>query len=152
MSNKRLSRTFLRIPPKLSPTERRRLERVIGRFRRLYGVPAEAVVEVTVADDKLLTSLNERYRRRRGPTDVLAFPLGREPAEPPELWLWGDIYVSADRARAQAAERGVPLVEELAFLVAHGLLHLADFDHDTPAREAEMARAAAALLEVGGEE
>jgi rRNA maturation RNase YbeY len=109
-------------------------------------VPAEAVVEVTVGDDALLADLNRKYRKSRGPTDVLAFPIGRGPGEPRELWLWGEVYVSVDRAREQAAQRGVSLGEELAVLVAHGLLHLAGYEDDTAAGRARMEDATARLV------
>jgi probable rRNA maturation factor len=120
------------------------------RYRERYGVPAEAVVEVTVADDALLEKLNREYRRREGPTDVLAFPIGRDPAEPEELWLWGEVYVSADRAREQAERRGVALEDELAALVAHGLLHLSGYDDDTAEARAAMESAAEDLLTGAG--
>jgi rRNA maturation RNase YbeY len=118
---------------------------VIERFRREYDVPSEAVLEVTVAGDELLEELNREYRGMEGPTDVLAFPIGRDPAEPEEVWLWGEVYVSADRAREQAAERGVSEDDELCALVAHGLLHLAGFEHDTDDDYAEMERVAEEL-------
>lgn len=150
MTNNTPSRIYLRILPKLSPTSRRRLKALIRRFRERWEVPAEAVVDVTVGDDALLADLNRRYRHRRGPTDVLAFPLGRGPAEPEELWLWGEVYVSAERARAQAAERGAPLEEELAVLVAHGLLHLAGYEDETAAGRARMEEATARLVAEAG--
>ncbi|NIT36093.1 MAG: rRNA maturation RNase YbeY [candidate division Zixibacteria bacterium] len=119
---------------------------MVARYREERGVPAEAVVEVTIADDALLAELNKKYRGREGPTDVLAFAIGRDAPEPEEIWLWGEVYVSADRAREQAARRGVSLDEELAFLVAHGLLHLAGYGDETDEGGAEMERAAARLV------
>ena len=139
------SRICLRILPKLSRTSRRRLEALIGRYRERYDVPRQAVVEVTIADDALLEKLNREYRRREEPTDVLAFPIGRDPAEPEDVWLWGEVYVSVDRAREQAASRGATLEEELAALVAHGLLHLAGYDDDSDEARARMERAASDL-------
>lgn len=123
---------------------------MIARYRERCGVPRRAVVEVTVADDALLAELNRKYRRREGPTDVLAFPIGRDPVEPEEMWLWGEVYVSVDRAREQAERRGVALDEELAALVAHGLLHLAGYDDDGDEARAEMERAANDLTAEAG--
>ncbi|HUV87032.1 MAG TPA: rRNA maturation RNase YbeY [bacterium] len=150
MGNNTSSRICLRILPKLSRTSRRRLEALIARYRERCGVPRRAVVEVTVADDALLAELNRKYRRREGPTDVLAFPIGRDPVEPEEMWLWGEVYVSVDRAREQAERRGVALDEELAALVAHGLLHLAGYDDDGDEARAEMERAANDLTAEAG--
>jgi probable rRNA maturation factor len=50
----------------------------------------------------------------------------------------GDIIICTDVAQAQAAEYGHSLERELAFLTAHGLLHLIGYDHNTPQAEAEM--------------
>lgn len=119
---------------------------MIARYREQYDVPPAAVVEVTVADDALLAALNAQYRGGAGPTDVLAFPIGRDPAEPEEVWIWGEVYVSFDRARDQAAERGLSVEEEIERLVAHGLLHLAGFGHDAERAAEEMEEATAKLL------
>ena len=150
MANNTSSRICLRILPKLSRTSRRRLEALIARYRERYDVPPQAVVEVTVADDALLAELNREYRRREGPTDVLAFPIGRDPVEPEQIWLWGEVYVSVDRAREQAERRRVAVDEELAALVAHGLLHLAGYDDDSDEARAEMERAARDLTAEAG--
>ncbi len=123
---------------------------MIARYRERYDVPPQAVVEVTVADDALLAELNREYRRREGPTDVLAFPIGRDPVEPEQIWLWGEVYVSVDRAREQAERRRVAVDEELAALVAHGLLHLAGYDDDSDEARAEMERAASDLTAEAG--
>lgn len=123
---------------------------MIARYRERYDVPPQAVVEVTVADDALLANLNREYRRREGPTDVLAFPIGRDPVEPEQIWLWGEVYVSVDRAREQAERRRVAVDEELAALVAHGLLHLAGYDDDSNEARAEMERAASDLMVEAG--
>ena len=123
---------------------------MIARYRERCDVPPQAVVEVTVADDALLAELNRKYRRREGPTDVLAFPIGRDPVEPEQIWLWGEVYVSVDRAREQAERRRVAVDEELAALVAHGLLHLAGHDDDSDQARAEMERAASDLMVEAG--
>lgn len=123
---------------------------MIARYRQRYDIPPQAVVEVTVADDALLAELNREYRRREGPTDVLAFPIGRDPVEPERVWLWGEVYVSVDRAREQAEGRGATLDEELAALVAHGLLHLAGYEDDNDEARAEMERAASDLVAEAG--
>jgi rRNA maturation RNase YbeY len=123
---------------------------LIARYRERYDVPPQAVVEVTVADDALLAELNREYRRREGPTDVLAFPIGRDPVEPEQIWLWGEVYVSVDRAREQAERRRVAVDEELAALVAHGLLHLAGYEDDSDEARAEMERAASDLMAEAG--
>ena len=72
------------------------------------------------------------------PTDVLSF--SQQESELPEhpSALLGDIVISVPTARRQAAERELELTDELARLLAHGLLHLVGWDHDTPAKARRM--------------
>lgn len=101
------------------------------------GLP-EAELSVLLCDDDTIRRLNHRYRRKDQPTDVLAFPMN-EGAEPsPHSNLLGDVVISVPTARRQAAERDRPIVEEVTFLLAHGLLHLLGYDHTTKAEEREM--------------
>jgi probable rRNA maturation factor len=74
-------------------------------------------VNIVLTDDETLEDLNKRFKKRKGPTDVLAF----EFEEPDFL---GEVYVSLDRAREQALDYGVSEEEEVERLVLHGLLHL----------------------------
>lgn len=75
-----------------------------------------------LTDDETLSDLNERFKKRQGPTDVLAF----EFEEPDFL---GEVYVSFDRAHEQASDYGVSEEEEVERLVLHGLLHLLGYTH-----------------------
>jgi len=86
-----------------------------------------------------MARLHRRYLGRRGTTDVLTFPDDGAP-------VLGEIVVSVDRARAQAAAVGHALWRELALLVIHGVLHLRGYDDRTPAAAARMHRRAAAIL------
>ena len=98
------------------------------------GVPDDGEIHCILTGDAELAVLNERFRGKEGPTDVLAFPYDPVTAEGAR----GDIYVSAERARAQAAERGEPVGREVWRLFVHGALHLAGHDHDTDARDEAM--------------
>jgi probable rRNA maturation factor len=87
-------------------------------------------VDVLITDDDRMRALNRQYRDRDQTTDVLSFPSGARalPALPRHL---GDIVISAQRARRQAAEIGHGLSRELRFLALHGVLHLLGYDHET---------------------
>jgi probable rRNA maturation factor len=91
-------------------------------------------VHCVLAGDPELAELNERYRSRQGPTDVLAFPYDPATSD----GILGDVYVSLDRAREQAARVGEPVAREVWRLFVHGALHLAGWTHDTGATEASM--------------
>jgi len=75
-----------------------------------------------LTDDRELRRLNREFLGRDYPTDVLSFPGGEQ--------LLGEIAISVDRAREQAARYGHSLEEELAVLLLHGLLHLLGYDHE----------------------
>lgn len=89
----------------------------------------ERELSVLLTDDEGIRELNRRFRGKDKPTDVLSFPM-EDPC------LIGDIAVSMERARAQAAEFGVSENEELARLLVHGILHLIGHDHVKGGRQA----------------
>jgi probable rRNA maturation factor len=88
--------------------------------------PASARGEVSVAfvSDARIRALNQRYRRKDAPTDVLSFPSGETP-------FLGDIVIATGVARRQAREAGHSVGVEARILALHGLLHLLGHDHET---------------------
>jgi probable rRNA maturation factor len=90
-------------------------------------------ISCLIADDAEIRRLNRQYRGKNHATDVLSFPAATPNG------LAGDIAISIDRARIQAAERGHSLTDELRILMLHGALHLAGMDHESDS--GEMARA-----------
>ncbi|HEY2031522.1 MAG TPA: rRNA maturation RNase YbeY [Myxococcales bacterium] len=101
-------------------------------------------VSLSIVPDGEMRQLNRRFRGKDKPTDVLSFPLqeGRRHL--------GDVVISLDTARRQAAEGGWPLSVELRRLLAHGLLHCAGHDHETPRDAQRMQRAERRLLGARG--
>jgi probable rRNA maturation factor len=103
---------------------------------------AELSLALTV--DAEIHELNRTYRKKNKPTDVLAFamregePLGPGAGSVPEML--GDIVVSVETARRQAAQHRRSLEAELRMLIAHGLLHLIGYDHRTDAEERVMTK------------
>jgi probable rRNA maturation factor len=95
-----------------------------------------AELSVLLTDDRRIHALNLRHRAKDCPTDVLAFPL-QEDGSAPGPWL-GDVVISLDTAQRQADSRRRPLLAEVRFLLAHGLLHLIGHDHDTRPRKRDM--------------
>jgi probable rRNA maturation factor len=86
----------------------------------------DAVVTVLLAGDAEIAELNQRFRRKTGPTNVLSFP-APESARP----HLGDLALAYGVCAREAAEQGKPLSDHLAHLVAHGALHLLGWDHRT---------------------
>ncbi len=118
---------------------------VVSEALDYVGCPYETAVNVLLTDNEAIRELNREYRQIDRPTDVLSFPMiaYEEPAdfsrleEDPEAYfdpdtgelLFGDIVLSLEKMRAQAAEYGHSEQRELAFLVAHSMLHLSGYDH-----------------------
>ena len=109
------------------------------------GCPYEAEVNVILTDNDAIQEINREHRRIDAPTDVLSFPMVdyERPAdfdgledhaedyfnpETGELML-GDIVISVDKVTEQAEKYGHSERRELAFLVAHSMLHLCGYDH-----------------------
>lgn len=115
-----------------------------------YALALHLVGEPAIAD------LNREHRARDVPTDVLSFglydPNGMRFASPPDVpILLGDVVVCLPRARSQAEEYGHSLEREIAYLVAHGTLHILGYDHeqDEASRLRMREREEAALAPLG---
>jgi pyridoxine 5-phosphate synthase len=83
-----------------------------------------------------MAGYNRGYLGRKGPTNVLAFPMqeGLFPEINPHLW--GDVVISTETAGREAREAGITLSERFQFLLIHGLLHLIGYDHEVSESEA----------------
>jgi probable rRNA maturation factor len=90
---------------------------------------------VLLTDDGAIRDLNRAYRKKDRATDVLAFPMDHPQAATCTL---GDIVISLDTAARQARSRHRPLLAEVRFLLAHGLLHLIGRDHSNPEEKRQM--------------
>ena len=116
--------------------------------------PYEAEVNIILTDEIEICRLNRDYRQIDRPTDVLSFPMleFEQPSdfshaeedyadcfnpETGELML-GDIILSVDKIREQAESYGHSQTRELAFLVAHSMLHLCGYDHMEEGEREEM--------------
>jgi len=122
---------------------RRSLTALARRVLAAEGVPGPAELSLVFADDETVRDLNRRYRGVDAPTDVLSFDLASEAdfVTPPGVARQlGEIVVSYPTAGRQASEAGRAVDEELAHLVAHGILHLLGYDHES-AKEARTMRA-----------
>jgi probable rRNA maturation factor len=87
------------------------------------------LVSVVLSSDSHVAALNERFRGKAKPTNVLSFPAG---AGAPEGHL-GDIVIARETVEREAHEQGVPVVHHVQHLVIHGILHLLGYDHTTAA-------------------
>ncbi len=131
-------------PKNLFPDYEKIIVSVAGEAADYVRCPYECEVNVTIVDNGTIHRLNLQHRGMDMPTDVLSFPmleyekpadfdgLGRDISnfnpDSGELLL-GDIIISYDKVLSGAEEYGHSPVRELAFLVAHSMLHLFGYDH-----------------------
>jgi len=118
---------------------RRPLESFLRRVQEEVGIPS-AGVTVCLVSDAEIARLNETFRKKKGPTDVLSFPMlmRRKPVQlgpgAPKVKAGeylGDIAISPATARRYAKKNGRKLSSELRVLILHGVLHLLGYDHET---------------------
>ena len=85
--------------------------------------------------DKRLLEMNRRFLDHNTLTDIITFPLDAAKGS-----VAGEIYISVDRVKENAVEFGVPYSNELARVMAHGLLHLCGFKDKSAKEQAVMRR------------
>ena len=103
--------------------------------------PKDAEISVVFVPEAEMQNLNKRFKNIDTPTDVLAFPALYD-----LTGVLGDIVICPCVAIKQAEELGHTFEREIAFLTAHGLLHLLGFSHDTPEAEEIMKKAQKEIL------
>jgi probable rRNA maturation factor len=101
--------------------------------KALDQVEFDGGLAILLTDDETVRDLNARFRNKDKPTNVLSFPSRLNP----EAHL-GDVALAFGVCLAEAAAQGKPLANHLQHLVAHGVLHLVGYDHETDAEAAEM--------------
>jgi probable rRNA maturation factor len=99
---------------------------------------SDAELSLTLLSDRPMARLNRQTFGRRGPTNVIAFPLHPAPLPGGPPPLLGEVVISLETCARQARESGWTTEELFDFFLIHGILHLLDYDHDTPEAEARM--------------
>jgi probable rRNA maturation factor len=119
------------------------LESFLLRVRSELGLKQEQITVCLVSDAEI-AGMNQSFRKKHGPTDVLSFPAVklRKPARPRRLPVssspdflngdasLGDIAIAPAVAKRNAKNYGRTLPAELKILILHGVLHLLGFDHE----------------------
>jgi probable rRNA maturation factor len=90
-------------------------------------------VAIEFVDAERIAELNEQYRGKAGPTDVLSFPVDSDDDDPPGERELGDVFICPEHT------------EDLVEAVVHGVLHLTGMDHETD--EGEMLALQAEIME-----
>ncbi len=115
------------------------LEAFLRRVKHELGLE-EAGLTVRLVSDAEIARMNETFRKKKGPTDVLSFPMmarrrpvrlrrGSRTVRAGEYL--GDLAISPATAQRYAKKNGRKLSSELQVLILHGVLHLLGYDHET---------------------
>jgi len=112
----------------------------VGRIKRLFDLLTDeeadpgssSGINLVFTSDRKIRVLNRTYRNIDRATDVLSFNVDDRSVVG---GVFGEIYISADTARKQAASYHGSLGEEILRLFCHGLLHLFGYDHKTQREE-----------------
>lgn len=93
----------------------------------LEGFGQDTEIVIRIVDETESAQLNEQYRHKKGPTNILSFPF--EVPEGIELDLLGDLVICAPVVAREAAEQHKQPAQHWAHIVVHGVLHLLGYDH-----------------------
>jgi len=115
------------------------LELFLRRVKRELELGRQQVTICLVSDAEM-ARLNQSFRRKKGPTDVLSFPstmrragpvVGRGKNRSESGEDLGDIAICPATARRYAKKHARTLASEIRVLMLHGVLHLLGYDHET---------------------
>jgi len=93
----------------------------------LQDYPSDTEIVVRIVDEQESAELNQQYRHKTGPTNILSFPV--ELPEGIELDLLGDLVICAPVIEKEALEQQKNLSNHWAHIIIHGVLHLLGYDH-----------------------
>ena len=99
---------------------------VVGQF-----IKKGMELNLILVDDKFIQKINNDYRGKNKPTNVISFETGDE-------LLLGDIFMSYDTLVREANEQNVSFLDHYTHLLCHGVLHILGYDHITDKEAEEM--------------
>mgnify|MGYP001586240195 CR=1 FL=1 len=115
---------------------------IINSAAEQLKIKKELGLSVNLVTIRAIRKLNNKYRKKDKPTDVLSFPLHAKldisKLKPDHAIIeLGDIFICPDMARADARKEKMAFDQKMAYLVVHGFLHLLGFDHEKNQSEAK---------------
>ena len=120
-----------------SGIDARTIKRTAKRLLAAIG-EKESAISISFVHDAEIREMNRAHRGKDKPTDVLSFPLLEEGDVSLGERLLGDVVISIETARRQAADYDAPLEAEINRLLIHGVLHVMGHDHEEAAERREM--------------
>jgi probable rRNA maturation factor len=116
---------------KLVKLDRAGLRRDVRKILELLGT-GQQELSLMIVDDEGIRTINRDYLRRDRPTNVIAFSLTEGDFGDVNPAVLGDVVVSVETAAREARAARIPVEDALLYLIIHGILHLAGYDHEGP--------------------
>jgi len=125
-----------------SGIDARALKSAAARLLAVSG-EAHASLSLTLVNDSVIRKLNREHRGKDRATDVLSFPLldpneRRTHTDPGPERMLGDVVISLETARRQAADYDAGMQDEVYRLLIHGVAHVLGHDHERPQERERM--------------
>jgi len=116
---------------KLVKLDRVALRRDVRKILGLLG-GSERELSLLFVDDEGIRKINRDYLRRDRATNVIAFSLTEGDFGDINPGVLGDVVISVETAAREARTAGIAIEDALLYLILHGILHLAGYDHEGP--------------------
>ena len=116
---------------KLVKLDRAALRRDVRKILELLGI-GERELSLLFVDDEGIRKINRDYLRRDRPTNVIAFSLAEGDFGNVNPGVLGDVVISVETAAREARAAGIAIEDAILYLILHGILHLAGYDHEGP--------------------
>lgn len=132
------------------------IEKMLHHAAQSEGIEQGSELSVTFVNNEEIQQINHEYRGKNVPTDVISFAMeelgeGEMAIEVDGIpRMLGDIIISVERAKEQAADYGHSEERELGFLAIHGFLHLLGYDHMEEQDEKKMTEKQETILQSFG--
>ena len=128
---KKAGRILIDSRQKLVKLDRAALRRDVRKILALLG-GGERELSLLFVDDEGIRKINRDYLRRDRPTNVIAFSLAEGDFGNVNPGVLGDVVISVETAAREAKAAGITIGDAILYLVLHGILHLAGYDHEGP--------------------
>lgn len=115
--------------------ETTKVRRSLNRILSLLG-QRDKEVSILFVDDSMIKEINKKYLGRNKSTNVISFAMSEGDDKYCNQTLLGDIVISADTALRDSKKERFPFLDEIDFLLIHGILHLLGYDHELNEKEA----------------
>lgn len=131
---------YFKIPKILS---RRYCQRVLQALEKVVKKPQKGSINLIVIDAEEMAAMNEKFRGKIGPTDILTFSYVSQMKNekwkkknegfffPQNFEIAGEIYLCLEKIKLYAKESWKTYKEQLEYIIIHGLTHLMGYDHES---------------------